>query len=230
MKRDLILYERALFLRIKKGYSYREIMDEVPVGKSTLSGWLGKITISEDHKIRIQNRSRELQVTKRFNIAEWNRTRRQRAIRSIRVTAKETIGSLSDRELLIAGTMLYWAEGNKTTKMVQISNADPVLIQFMMAWFRKCLGMDDSRFRAAIHYHQGQDYNKIQEFWSDITGIPLEKFNKPFCKPPGTGHRKHYLQWGVCRIYITKSADLLHQILAWKDGLIRDRISGINSK
>lgn len=230
MKRDLILYERALFLRIKKGYSYREIMDEVPVGKGTLSSWLSKIEISEDHKARIESRSREAQITTRFNIAGWNHIQRQQAIRAIRVAAKEKIGSLSDRELLVAGTMLYWAEGNKTTKSVQISNADPVLIQFMMIWFRRCLGIDESRFRAAIHYHQGQDYNKIQEFWSKVTGIPLESFNKPFCKPPGTGHRTHYLQWGVCRIYIARSADLLHQILAWKDGLIQDRISGINSK
>lgn len=230
MKRDIILYQRALFLRIKKGYSYGEIMNELPVGKGTLSSWLGKIDISEKHAQRIKNRSKEALVTTRFNLSKWNREQRQEEIRIIRVAAKENVGTLSDQELLIAGTMLYWAEGNKGTKSLQISNADPVLIQFIMVWFRKCLRIEENRFRLSIHYHQGQDYKKIQEFWSELTYIPLESFTKPFCKPPGTGHRTHYLQWGVCRIYIARSADLLHQVLAWKDGLIQDRISGINIK
>lgn len=222
MRRNLLHYQRALFLRKKKGYSYTEIRTEIPVAKSTLSLWLRTIALSPDQ----QQRLKEKRPEGTWNLGEWNREKRQKEITAIRVKAKRAIGKLTKREFLIAGLMLYWAEGNKVSKIVAISNADPLLISFIMSWFRLCLGITEDRFRVAIHYHQGQDPRMIEKFWSDLTQIPLERFRKPFCKPPGTGHRKHYLQWGVCRVYLSCSANLLHEILAWKDGLIEDIISG----
>lgn len=224
MPRDLIKHQRALFLRKKKGYSYNEIREEIPVSKSTLSGWLHGIELSEKHKKRIRQKQEERWAWN-FDLAEWNRSKRQKEIAAIRVKAKQEIGQLSERELFIAGIMLYWAEGNKASTMTGVSNADPAFMTLMMHWFRKCISISEDRFRASIHYHIGQDYKKIEHFWSEITGIPLIQFRKPFCKPPGTGHRKHYLQWGVCRVYISSSADLLHQILGWKDGLIEKDLS-----
>lgn len=228
MQRNLLQYQQALFLRIKKGYSYREIRAELPIAKSTLSTWLSKIPLSEDHQQRIKNRSKELLQTRRFNLPEWNREKRQKEITAIRIQAKRDIAHLSDREFLIAGIMLYWAEGRKGGNEVQISNADPFLIQFMMAWFRTALHISEDRFTASIHYHEGQNEDNIKLFWSELTGIPLSHFNKSFKKPPGTGHRTHYLQWGVFRVRIRRSADLYHQIAGWKDGLIKNIISGTN--
>lgn len=225
MQRYLLLHQRALFLRKKKGYSYKEIMSEIPVAKSTLSVWLKNVELSPQQKNRIFQKQQE-RWANNYSLGEWNREKRQREVAVIRKKSKQEIGSLTKREFFITGIMLYWAEGNKVSTMVAISNADPAFIAFMMSWFRNCLKISNNDFHLAIHYHQGQDYKKIEKFWSQLTDIPLEQFRKPFCKPPGTGHRKHYLQWGVCRIYICRSANLLHQIQAWKDGLIESIISG----
>lgn len=224
MQRDLLLYQRALFLRKKKGYSYQEIITELPVAKSTLSGWLSNIALDSKQRARIR-RKQENRWAHNHDLGEWNRAKRQREVAKIRVRAKEEIGSLTKREFFITGIMLYWAEGNKTSKVTGVSNADPLFITCMMRWFRECIGVAENRFRISIHYHQGQDLHQIEQFWSDLTDVPLHQFRKAFCKPPGTGHRKHYLQWGVCRIHIARSADLLHQILGWKDGLIKNVIS-----
>lgn len=224
MQRDLLLYQRALFLRKKKGCSYKEIVTEIPVAKSTLSNWLSNVELGEEQRNRIyQNR---VQNWLQSGLGEWNRSKRQKEVAAIRVKAKNEIGTLSEREFFVAGIMLYWAEGNKVDKTVIISNSDPLFHVFMMHWFRQYLGISEDRFQGSIHYHTGQDYRKIEAFWSNLTGIPLVNFRKPFCKPQGTGHRKHYLQWGTFRIRICKSADLLRQILGWKDGLIADAISG----
>lgn len=48
MQRNFLHYQRALFLRKKKGYSYSEIREEIPVAKSTLSGWLNGIELTKD--------------------------------------------------------------------------------------------------------------------------------------------------------------------------------------
>jgi hypothetical protein len=222
MKRDLLLYQRALFLRKKKGYSYNEILTEVPVAKSTLSLWLRHITLSPQQLYRIKGKSRH----GAFSLGEWNRERRQKQVSNIRVTAKREIGVFSDREFFIAGIMLYWAEGSKGGKELLICNADPSFIRLMMLWFRTFMKIPENLFKASIHYHEGQNEDQIKRFWSNVTGIPLSQFGKSFKKPPGTGHRKHYLQWGVCRVRIKRSADLFHKLSGWKDGLILNKISG----
>lgn len=226
MQSNLLLHQRALFLRVKKGYSYNEIIAEIPVSKSTLSEWLGHITLSPKQIERIKEKGR----LAAFHLGEWNRQKRQDEIMKIRTTSAKEIPSLTDDQFFVAGIMLYWAEGDKGGKQVQISNADPILIKFIMEWFRTRLHITEDRFTASIHYHQGQDFHSIEKFWSDIAKIPLQNFRKPFCKPPGTGHRKHYLHWGVFRIRIKKSANLFHQIIGWRNGLIQARISGINIK
>ena len=227
MKQNLMHYQRALYLRKKKGYNYREIMDEVPVAKSTLSNWLSTISLSEQQQKRIRDNWLEQQRShlKRLNIGEWNRAKRQKDITRLRIDAKQAIGKLSDRELLIAGIMLFWAEGHKNGKDVRITNADPAFVRLIMVWFRKSLNIPDNRFSASIHFHQGQDELQIKKFWSDVTNIPLAEFKKSFCKPPGTGHRKHYLQWGVLTVRVKKSADLAHTLFGWRDGLIIEAIS-----
>lgn len=229
MQRNLLHRQRALFLRKKKGYTYKEIMEEISVAKSTLSGWLSGIELEKHHQERIR-KIQEERWSRNFNLGEWNRAKRQKEITEIRVAAKQEIGTMTDRELFIAGIMLYWAKGYKSGSMFGVANADPNLMVIMMHWFRKCLKISEDRFRASIHYHEGQDPKKIEEFWSKVTGIPLENFQKPFCKPPGTGHRKHYLQWGVLRVYVQRGSNNLQQVLAWKDGLINTIISGKNSR
>lgn len=228
MQRNLLHYQRALFLRKKKGYSYSEIMAEIPVAKSTLSGWLSSIELSSAQKGGIFERGlfRLRQHNKRLNLGEWNRNKRQKEITRIRVSAKNGISTMGDRELLIAGIMLYWAEGGKANNEIRFSNADPALIKFIMFWFRNSLKISNDRFNASVHYHIGQSEDELKIFWSKTSGIPSDQFRKGFCKPPGTGHRKHYLQHGTLQIRVTKSSDFFHLILGWRDGLIADIISG----
>lgn len=228
MPRDLIKHQRALFLRKKKGYSYNEIREEIPVSKSTLSLWLRKVQLSEK-QIELIQRRRKLKLTTSWgssSLGEWNRHKRQCEITKIRVKAKKEFRQMTKKEFLIAGIMLYWAEGRKGGKHFYISNSDPLFVEFIMKWLRECLNISEDRFVVSIHYHQGQDEMAIRKFWSLLTGIPLNQFRKSFCKPPGTGHRKHYLQWGTVRISVRRGANLFHQICGWRDGLIEKTISG----
>lgn len=159
-------------------------------------------------------------------MGEWNRKRRQEQIRQIRAQARSESKTMTQEQFFIAGVMLYWAEGAKGGKEVRVSNSDPIFIQFMMRWLRECCGITEDRFRGAVHYHQGQDELAIRKFWSRIMGIPLRYFHKSFCKPPGTGHRKHVLQQGTVQIRVCKSADLFHRIVGWRESLIESAISG----
>lgn len=222
MQRNLLHRQRALFLRRKNGYSYTEILTEIPVAKSTLSEWLHNFPLSPKQQERLYQK----QVLINWNLGEWNRKRRQMEIIKIRATAKEAMKPVTKNQLFLAGIMLYWAEGDKGGKEVRFSNSDALLIKLMMRWLRECLHIPDKHFRTQLHYHAGQNQEQIKKYWSGSTGIPLRQFIKSFCKPPGTGHRTHVLQWGTLNIRVCKSANLYHQIVGWRDGLIHDIISG----
>ncbi|MGZ4203824.1 MAG: hypothetical protein ACXVES_00825, partial [Actinomycetota bacterium] len=103
------LRSRARALRLE-GRSYREIRAEVPVAKSTLSDWLKDVPISEEQATLL--RARSIDGNKRRATAL--RARRIATQRRIRRESAAQIGSISERDLLIAGVIAYWAEGSKS--------------------------------------------------------------------------------------------------------------------
>ena len=220
-------YQRVLYLRKKKGYSHSEIRAEISVPKSTLSGWLRNVELSkrQEESIRKRGYSKSQNNRKGYNLGEWNRLKRQREIVAIRRKAKREVKRMTSEQFFVSGLMLYWAEGNKSGKEVRFSNSDPICIAFMMKWFRRTFKIGSDRFTLRIHFHQGQDEQSLRRYWAKITGLTQKHFRKGFCKPPGTGHRKNYLQWGTITIQVTKGADLYHQMEGWREGLIEPIVS-----
>lgn len=202
------LKEKAINLR-KKGLSYKEIKQFVPVSKSTLSLWLRDVFLTEK-QLEILRLRYDLQLRGSKAV----RAKRQAEIKIIKEEAKKQIKSVNNKEFMIAGLMLYWAEGNKTHS-VGVTNSDYRIIQFMMIWFREFCKVPENKFRAHLHLHSGQDENKIKKYWSNLTKIPLAQFGKSHIKKEGTGHRKRILYNGTIKINICDK-NLLYRI----EGLI----------
>ena len=196
----------------KQGLSYSEIRKTVPVAKSTVSRWCRDIELTHKQKARL-GALYDMQCQG----AKANKIKRTKEIEEIKAIARSEILPISEHEFKIAGLMLYWAEGNKTEK-VGVSNSDIKLVQFMMKWFRQICKVPESKFRAYLNLHSGQDENRIKQYWSKITGLPLSQFGKSYIKKEGTGHRKNILYNGTIRISICNS-NLLHRILAWVENI-----------
>ena len=97
---------KALELR-KAGASYSQIRKTVRVSKSSLSLWLHDMPLSK-------KRLGELQGFNEARIEKYRETRRKtREARraNVRKVAKKDIGSLSKRDLFLAGLFLYWGGG-----------------------------------------------------------------------------------------------------------------------
>lgn len=100
--------ERAIRLR-KAGRTYGEILSEIKIAKSTLSGWLKSVELAKPQKQRITKKRKEAAL------------RGARARHNARMAEEEAlkqdgvleIGHISARELLLIATALYWAEGSK---------------------------------------------------------------------------------------------------------------------
>ena len=196
----------------REGLSYKEILEQVSVSKGTISLWCRDIELTLEQKECLK--AKRASYHGQLRGAKIQQARRIAETERIKTLAKSELKPLTDYEIKIAGIMLYWGEGDKAHHKVVISNSNPELIKFMMRWFRKVCYVPESKFRAQVHIHSGQNELEIKEFWSEITGIPLSKFQKTHVKKEGTGHRKNILYNGTLRVIIC-DVRLLRKILGW---------------
>ncbi len=107
-KDDLHLKARDLRAR---GYTYSEIAAALGVSRSSVSLWardlprVGRISYEE-------TRERNAQGVSKYWAAEG--LRREARRQAVSDAAAAEIGSLTDREILIAGAIAYWCEGTKS--------------------------------------------------------------------------------------------------------------------
>ncbi|PIP32304.1 hypothetical protein COV53_02810 [Candidatus Gottesmanbacteria bacterium CG11_big_fil_rev_8_21_14_0_20_37_11] len=120
---------------------------------------------------------------------------------------KKLIGKLSNREKLLFLCALYWAEGSK--KDFGLSNTDPGLIQVFVSNIRELLNIEDSRLRISIRIYEDLDKDKCLSYWSKIVGIPKDKFVSVNIL---SGKKKGKLEYGMCRIRVSKGGDILKKI------------------
>ena len=205
---------KALSLR-KQGLSYNEILQKVPVAKSSVSLWCRNTRLTVSQQARLVNKQREAgRIGSRIFIE-----RRKKEIEEIKALSKQEIKKLNPHELKIVGAMIYWAEGSKSRGIgVEITNSDPELIKFMICWLDKVYKIPLHKLKACLNIHANQDDMKMKKYWSKMTRIPLNQFGKSYIKPEGTGHRKNILHNGVIKIRFG-SEDLRHRIMAWIEAL-----------
>jgi hypothetical protein len=106
--------------------------------------------------------------------------RKAAEIDALLAEGRRRIGTLSDRDLLIAGTALYAGEGAKTGGMVAFPNSDPRMVLLFCAWFRRFFQPDEARMRVRLYLHDGLDLDAASAFWADVTQIPLDQFQRPY--------------------------------------------------
>lgn len=169
--------ENAIALR-KKGMSYSQIKQKIGVSKSTLSGWLSLMPLSED-------RIRQLGPLNQKRIERCRNTKmKKRDNRLLEVFKKVSndIGCLSNRDIFIAGLFLYWGEGGKTKKCTTVlTNTNPKMLRFFIKWL-DLLGVDKGKLKIHLHLYSDMNVQKQIRYWSKYLNIREENFRKPYVK------------------------------------------------
>lgn len=202
-----------------QGLSYKELRQKIPfdISKSTISDWCKDIALTTEQKERLDRLFKDGSYRGRLLGSKTTQVRRADEVRKIKEKAKTEISLLTKNEFMVAGLMLYWAEGAKS-RYIDITNSDPLLIKFMMDWLRIVCKVPEEKFRVSLHLHSGQSEIKIKKYWSRITNIPLSKFGKSYIKKEGSGYRKNILYNGTIKIRVCDS-NLLHRVLGWIEGV-----------
>ena len=211
----------ALALR-KQGLSYNEILQHVPVAKSTLSVWLKNIGLAKAQKQRLTEKRRIAQRKAQ------QACRDKRIVREteIVVNARKEIGRISRRELWLIGSALYWAEGSKqkinlVSQKVSFNNSDPQMILLFNKWMKEICGRKQSEIAYSIYIHRTGNAEEAKKFWSDLLDTKIERvyFKKHHSKTNRKNTRNTYR--GLLRVEIKKSTDLNRKIKGWNLGIIK---------
>jgi len=200
------------------GYSFNEIHKELGVAESSVSLWVRDIKLTSEQKLELSQKGIQKGVIEQRRETRLKNESAKRQI--ITDAATKEIKNLSERELWLVGVMLYWAEGGKTQRgLVRFSNSDPEMIKIMMVFFRKICNVPEEKFRGYIHIHPHLDYKKAEEYWSNISGVPLNKFFKTYRKMnPSSKNKKDNLLFGTFDIYVL-STELFLKISGWAKGI-----------
>jgi len=182
------LQERARVLRAA-GRTMLDIATELGVSKSSVSVWVRDIEIAPLARRLSTNRRPHAQHTAK--LAE---------IAACDALGRERLRSLSDDAFLAAGAALYAGEGSKTQAKVTFANTDESMITFFCAWLRRFFDIDESRLRVRVYLHEGLDLAQAQRFWSEVTGIPVAQFNRPYRAKADASIRRNKHEHGCAYI------------------------------
>lgn len=195
---------KMLHLR-ETGHSLPEISMVIGRGKGTVHRYVKDTQVLSKYRetLRVKQGG-----SKERALRGWSEAKKK---------ASALILPIQKRDRLLILTCLYWGEGNK--KDLNIINSDPLLIKTFINCLRE-IGVTRSELKITIRLYEDIDKDKALRYWAGIVGIPKEKiFNVNILK----GKKVGKLEYGMCRIRVTKGAKHFKLILSMID-LIKSEI------
>jgi len=186
------------------GKTYSEIRTKLHLSKSTLSGWLKDYPLTDKQLINLH---KHIRYKKFIAIEKTRRTKKQnKDIRIERIYEEEKtqILPISNRELYLAGLLLYLGEGVKgDNSTVGLNNTDPKVVKLFLYWLVHNLGVAKSRIRVSLHLYQDMETEQYIQYWSGMLSMPKNQFIKPYIKSSNRSDidQKGYGK-GTCGLYI----------------------------
>ena len=221
--------EKAILLR-KKGFSYSEVLKQIPVAKSTLSLWLRSVGLSKRQKQRLTEK--RLASALRGSLKK----KEDRILRTkiIKDAAEKEIGKLTKREKWLLGIALYWAEGSKEKEWkpgsgVKLINSDSYMIKFFINWLLKICKIPRNMLVFDIYLHENHKYriNEVIEYWSRQTRFTVNNFKHIYYKKNKVNTKRKNIgdsYFGILKVNVKQSSNLNRKISGWIQGILKSAI------
>lgn len=227
----LVLIMAKYELRIKarnmrqKGESVKDIAKKLAVSKGTVSLWVRDIILSVEQMEKLKQKSIKGGELGRLKGSLMQKERRLRMIEEEKKSGIIRVGELTNRELLLTGVALYWAEGSKKRRVSSVCNSDPRLINFMIGWLKKCFDIKSEELAVNVginEIHKARE-GVVKKYWSKIAGIPLSQFRKTSFKKSKVNkvYENYNDHYGTFNVKVLKSAKIYYKIMGLIEGLSR---------
>jgi len=109
------------------------------------------------------------------------------------------------------------------------------MIILFLKWLNKIckIPKDMIGFEIMIHESHREEVAEIRQYWSKITGFPLESFSKVYFKRSKIKktNRKNIGEkyYGVLKIHVKRSSDLVRKIASWSERIF-EKVLKIKNK
>ena len=208
------LREQAIRLR-RRGHTYSEIQRATGASKGSLSLWLANVVLNEDAATAKAERSRAARLA---GAAGKRRATLARDEHFLRV-AKQWLGVLTPREVLLMGAVAYWCEGTKskpwrTARQVTFLNSDPDLVRIFLASMQ-LLGVSPREHTYRVCIHESGDVHAAEAYWAEVVGVPASAFRRATIKshnPRTVRHNVGAGYHGCLSVRVHRSADAYRRI------------------
>ena len=199
--------EKTLAIKLRqKGLSYGEIREKVKVSKSTLNYWFKQEgLIYEPSHFEIQRLKRiEKFVNQNLGVLARKAKLEARKNEIVKVLLKQIEKFGSQRDLFIAGCVLYWAEGSKRGG-IKLVNSDPLALKLFMRFLKRCLNVHRFIYNLYLHQNKVDMKEDLLRFWSRVLRIDKSAITVYLKKhvPKKKNYKKEYL--GVFALKVPKS-------------------------
>lgn len=214
------LRDRARELRAQ-GMTYDQIQLELGCSKSSISLWVRDLPKPERRD-----------PTEQAKLAARKRWEHELAVRDVerqktKAAAALEVSEMTERELLMAGAALYWAEGSKDKtyarrENVLFVNSDPGVIELYLAWLR-LLEVKPDRLAFRVMIHATADVEGAKRYWADLVGVDVERFQKTTIKRhnPKTVRKNVGEDYRGCLVIrVAQGAELYRRIEGWWSGMV----------
>lgn len=195
------LKDEAVALR-KSGMSMTVIERRLGIPRSTLSGWFREVHLTEDQRLRLMKNKKDGWTRARARAVESHRAQKALRLLTAKREAQKTLEriELSDEVLGLAFAMLYLGEGAKNGT-TSIASSDPKILKFVLAVLKRNYHITADMVRCELHLRADQSSEASKRYWSEVLGIPIQKFGGVFYDQRTAGHPTYDHYKGVCVLY-----------------------------
>jgi predicted transcriptional regulator len=215
----------------EQGKSVSEIARTLNVSKSTVSLWCRSIVLNETQKSNLYRKMIKSSMVGRLRGAETNHKKKLNTISEAKKWAEEIYYGCANRDLLISGIALYWAEGSKSesTNRFVFVNSDPKMILVMVKWLKEIMKIENGDFmpRISINKIHRPRIDSILKFWANLLGLHIDSFGKPVFieidnKKVYSNHDSYH---GIIRLSIRNGSAHRHRMLCLIE-ILNKKMSG----
>lgn len=194
------LKDTAIELR-RTGMSIKTIEEKLGIPRSTLSGWLKHVELSEEQRCRLMKNKHDGWKKAREKAVESHRAQKTLRLLKAKQEAEATLASLdlNSAVLDLAFAMLYLGEGAKGNAS-SIANSDPKILRFVIAVLKRNYSIEPEQIRCELHLRADQDHDLMKQYWSTELKLPISCFGYVAVDQRTAGKATYDHYKGVCVI------------------------------
>ena len=202
----------------KGGKSIKTIARAVYVSQSTVSYWCRDILLSPIQLKHLQTNARSAAVSTLLLAAERKRKKRLEETMQYTLLGEKDVGEIKKRDLFIYGLGLYQGEGYQSkTEGVGFTNSNPHVIKIFIYWLGEIynINRENLTLRVSINGQHQDRVEKVLEYWSQLTKIPISQFTKTSLIEAKSKkqYRNRNQYYGTLRIKVKRGTNLKRRIV-----------------